>query len=46
VVQAKTAAALQKAVMSRDGTMLRHLLRYENASLEDQSQVRLQDLLL
>ncbi|EIE19312.1 ankyrin [Coccomyxa subellipsoidea C-169] len=37
-VKAKTALALQRAVMSRDGAMLRHLLRFENASLEDQTQ--------
>ncbi|BDA43756.1 probable Ankyrin-2 [Coccomyxa sp. Obi] len=38
VAQMGTSQALFKAVMSRDGAMLRHLLRYENASLEAQTE--------
>lgn len=37
----ETSQQLLKAVMNRDEAMLRYLLRYENASLDEQTQVSL-----
>ena len=41
VAQMGAQQALFKAVGTRDGAMLRHLLRHENASLDEQSHVSL-----